>query len=143
MKLTPAHRVFCSYAYTGEDKAAVHDRMAQVVETFRANGVDAYCNLYDPRRHGLTTPDQFMRLAFEEVKKCDVVFVIKTSERHSEGQIMEAGAALVLDVPMIFAQHESTVDKTYLHTLAEHTFTWSTEEDLRQNICAMYETIPA
>lgn len=137
MKLQPGRRVFCSYAYTGEDKTTVERRMNAVLDVFHAAGLETYCIMCDERTAGFTNPGQYIRLALREVKNSDVVFALKSSERRSEGQLLEIGAALALDIPVIYAQHESSIGNTYVDTLAEHTFLWQNEGDLPHAIRAL------
>jgi hypothetical protein len=41
-------KIFCAYAFTGEDLGEVTKRMSIVVDTLNKSGHDAYCNLFDP-----------------------------------------------------------------------------------------------
>lgn len=130
MKISLSSKVFCSYAHTGEDAMDVERRMKLVVETFSSVGVNAYCNLYDPEVSDFTVAKQYIDHALNVIKKMDVLFVIMTSERRSEGMLIEIGAAYSVGKPLILARHISANGKTYLDTLATQTFDWETEEEL-------------
>jgi len=123
-------KVFCSYAYTGEDERAVRERMDRVVAALKENGHDVYCNLFDDGTIGFVNPEQFMHRALAILPSYDVVLVIQASARRSEGLLMEVGAALALHKQIILAQHESSVGQTYLPALANRTETWRNSEEL-------------
>jgi nucleoside 2-deoxyribosyltransferase len=124
--------LFCSMAITGEDPAAVTRRMQVVVRALETAGHTAYCQPLDPRM------DEFkhqgvkvvMRYAFEKLEQCDGLVAIVTSERKSEGMLMEVGAALAAGKPVFLAQHESVNTGSHLPKLAARTVVWRTETDL-------------
>lgn len=126
--------IFVSYAFTGEHQPTLEKRLASLHDLLQHLNINHYINIYDPQYQSLVsrdaTPDEYMHAALKELKKFDTVLVLNTSERRSEGSLMEIGAALVLGKKIIFAQHVSSVDKTYMPTIAQQTFVWSTEEDL-------------
>lgn len=130
MKLSPDQRVFCSYAYTGEDAERVERCMKGVVEAFSSAGINAYCNLYDPEVANFTVAKQYIDRALNVINSMDILFVVMTSERRSEGMLIEVGAAYNAGKPLILARHISANGKTYLDTLATQTFEWKTEADL-------------
>lgn len=128
------HKVFCSYAFTGEDKATVTKRMHLITSTFKSIGVDAYCNLFDTQRESLNSAKDFIDSALKELETADIVFVVMTSERRSEGMLIEIGAAYAAGKPIVLAQHESAKHKTYLDQLAKKTVLWQTDADLKHII---------
>ncbi len=132
--ISPKHKIFCSYAFTGEDKAVVVERMRLITDTFRAAGVEAYCNLFDTKVEGLSGAKQFMDVALEELEVCDLVFVVMASERRSEGMLIEIGAAYAAGKPIILACHTSADGTTYLNQLAVKTLHWHTNQDLTRLI---------
>ena len=123
-------KIFCSYAYTGEDAAAVDARMRRIVDELAAAGHEAYCISFDEAAQHFTSPAQYMRRALARLPTCDAVFALMTSPRRSEGQLMEIGAALVLDKPIFLAQHNSASEKSYLQTVVNETHTWHTDQEL-------------
>lgn len=120
----------CSFAFTGEDAAAVEKRMKLVVDTFEAMGISAYCNLFDERTQGFTGPKQYVLAARDEMRQRDVLFVLMVSDRRSEGQLIEIGTAVEREMPVILAHHESAIGKTYIDKIADEVFTWTDDASL-------------
>ena len=133
-----AQKVFCSYAYTGEDQALVRERMFGIKKVLDRLSIQSYCDLFDIATESFTEPQQFIRSALDELAKSDVLLVINTSERRSEGMLIEVGAAITRGLPIIYAQHESSINKTYLPSLANETFVWREEEQLLESIGELF-----
>lgn len=123
-------KVFCSYAYTGEDEAAVASRMRRVVDTLVAQKLGAYCIEFDAGAKHFIEPHQYVERALHQMRQCDVVYVVMTSPRRSEGMLMEIGAAIELKKPIVLALHESAEGKTYVSEFADVIKTWKTESEL-------------
>ena len=123
-------KVFCSYAYTGENEAAVAARMKNVVDILVAQKLGAYCIEFDPGAKLFTEPHQYIQRALQQMQSCDVVYVVMTSKRRSEGMLIEIGAALTLKKPIVLALHESAAGSTYVPEFADVMKTWSTNDDL-------------
>lgn len=124
------HKLFCSYAFTGEDEARVRARMRRVVNLLENNGCEAYCNLFDPAVKNYTSPRQYLLRAIEQMNGCDSVLVVQTSPRRSEGMLMEVGVAIARGKPILLAQHQSAADASYLPELAEQTQIWHSDASL-------------
>ena len=130
-------KLFCSYAYTGEDVEAVTHRMQMVVETLQANDHEVYCPLFDESvapYQAVNDVRSIFKHAFEGIHRQDAVVVIIASERRSEGQLIEIGAALSQDKPVYLRQHNTAVDKSYVPKLLSQTYTWETSEDLKNQV---------
>ena len=123
-------KVFLSYAHTGEDIEQVTQRMTTLRDLLEKRGIEAYCNLFDSDTDGFTSPREFIENALEKLKRYDVLFVINTSERRSEGILIEIGAAISLGKEIVVAQHESSVGKTYMPELAKQHFVWQNDAEL-------------
>lgn len=130
-------KLFCSYAYTGEDVETVTSRMQMVVDTLKESGHEVYCPLFDE----LVAPFQeandvksIFKHAFDGIKRQDGVVVIISSERRSEGQLMEIGAALSQNKAVYLMQHSTAVDKSYLPKLVSETFVWETSDELKNQL---------
>lgn len=126
-------KVFCSYAFTGEDEAVVADRMEKIVEVLRGNGHEVYCNLFDKHTVPLLDKNDVKAIlldAFTHLADCDVVVAIVTSPRRSIGQSMELGVALNDSKPIHLFEHESARHSTYLENISDTHAVWVTEEDL-------------
>lgn len=123
-------KIFLSYAFTGEDKETVERRMRRIVDAFVKKGHTAYCNMFDEETKVFLTPREFVFDAVKKLRDYDTVIVINTSERRSEGVLIEVGAALALDKRIVVAQHKSSVNTTYLPELSETTFIWEDEDEL-------------
>jgi nucleoside 2-deoxyribosyltransferase len=130
--ITANHKVFCSYALTGEDIATVTERLELITQLLKNAGIQAYCNLHDTTIKRPAGPKPCIDAALKALKDCDVVFVIQKSDRRSEGMLIEIGAAYAAGKPIILARHYSAKDKTYLDQLASKTIDWRTNHDLQQ-----------
>lgn len=126
-------KLFCSYAYTGEDVTTVTERMRKVVDTLTAQGNEVYCPLFDEQVAPLEAVNDVKGIfthAFEGIKRQEAVVVIISSERRSEGQLMEIGAALSEEKPVYLLQHQAAVKTSYLPKLVTKTYVWSSEKEL-------------
>lgn len=83
------HKIFCSYAFTGEDKLKVETRMRRVVDLLEGCGHEVYCNLFDSATESYDSPRQFLRRAIDQMNECDKILAIQTSPRRSEGMLIE------------------------------------------------------
>ena len=108
------HKIFCSYAFTGEDKLKVEARMRRVVDLLEGCGHEVYCNLFDGATESYGSPRQFLRRAIDQMNECDKILVIQTSPRRSEGMLIEIGAAIARNKSILLAQHQSAAGKSYL-----------------------------
>ena len=128
------HKIFCSYAFTGEDKLKVEARMRRVVDLLEGCGHEVYCNLFDGATESYGSPRQFLRRAIDQMNECDKILVIQTSPRRSEGMLIEIGVAMARDKSILLAQHQSATGKSYLPDLAKQTQTWQNESELDATI---------
>jgi nucleoside 2-deoxyribosyltransferase len=124
-------KLFCAYAFTGENIDDVTERMRLVVDTLKQAGHEPYCNLFDAYRQTLVGPKAICMYAFETLKKHDAVVAIAASERRSEGLLMEIGAGFALGKPVYLMQHKSAAGTSYLPELVEKTWVWETPVDLK------------
>lgn len=127
-------KLFCSYAFTGEDVSAVTRRMQLAVDALTAAGYDVYCPLFDPYKNELQQKNDtkaIFEYAFQNIGKCDGIVAIVTSDRRSEGQLLEIGAMLVADKPLFLLLHASAAAApSHLPKLATKSFTWTSEDEL-------------
>jgi nucleoside 2-deoxyribosyltransferase len=134
---TVGMNVFCSYAYTGEDVEMVTKRMQLVVETLKKAGHEVYCPLFDERVASLQEAGDVKAIfvhAFEGIRRQDVLVVINSSDRRSEGQLMEIGAALSAGKAVYLMQHTTSVGLSYLPKLVTETHVWSSESELSEQL---------
>jgi nucleoside 2-deoxyribosyltransferase len=124
------HKVFCSYAFTGEEPKNVRGRLQIIADTFNSAGVNYYINLFDTKWREDSKPKECLDIALQEMETSDFVLVIMASERRSEGMLVEIGAAYASGKKIILALHNSANGKTYLDQLAIKTVDWRTNEDL-------------
>jgi hypothetical protein len=127
-------KLFCAYAFTGEDLDMVKKRMRLVVDTLNSRGHDAYCNLDDPVVEAIKDKDDIPGIfnrAFEVLGEKEALVAIVTSPNKSLGQIMEVGTALSQGKPVYLFEHLSAKNSTYLPKLATETYFWDTLEDLK------------
>ncbi len=124
-------RLFISYAWTGEDQATVETRMSAVVRALRDAGYDVYINLEDRDTKGFSTTGEYVTDAIQKMESCDAIIIIKTSERRSEGQLMEIGAAIAYGIPRVLCLKKGLNDTTYLDDplLSASTISWGDDND--------------
>ena len=134
------HKIFCSYAFTGEDKLKVEARMRRVVDLLEGCGHEVYCNLFDGATESYGSPRQFLRRAIDQMNECDKILVIQTSPRRSEGMLIEIGVAMARDKSILLAQHQSATGKSYLPDLAKQTQTWQNESELDTAIITLIKS---
>ncbi len=134
------HKIFCSYAFTGEDKLKVEARMRRVVDLLEGCGHEVYCNLFDGATESYGSPRQFLRRAIDQMNECDKILVIQTSPRRSEGMLIEIGVAMARDKSILLAQHQSAASKSYLPDLARRTQTWHSESELDAAIITLIKS---
>lgn len=127
-------KLFCSNAFTGEDAETVTERMQLVVDSLNSAGHDAYCPIFDPHKIELQKNNDtkaIFEYAFRNLSQCDGMVAIITSDRKSEGQLMEIGAILAANKPLYVLLHESAVSTpSHLPKLATKTLTWLSDDEL-------------
>lgn len=127
-------KIFCTNAFTGEDFDTVSRRMKAVVNALNNAGHEAYCPIFDSHKIELQAKNDtraIFNYAFTNIANSDAMVAIITSDRKSEGQLMEAGAALAANKPLFAFIHQSAAQSpTHLTKLAEKTFIWSTDQEL-------------
>jgi len=128
-------KLFCAYAFTGEDLDAVTKRMKLVVDTLNASGHEAYCNRFDAVVDELQKQDDIkgvFREAFKNIKESEAMVAIITSPNRSVGQIMEIGIAMSQSKPVYLFEHNSASGSSYLPRLVDKHFTWENIDDLQE-----------
>lgn len=134
------HKIFCSYAFTGEDKLKVEARMRRVVDLLEGCGHEVYCNLFDGATESYGSPRQFLQRAIDQMNECDKILAIQTSPRRSEGMLIEIGVAMARNKSILLAQHQSATGKSYLPDLAKQTQTWQNESELDATIVTLIKS---
>ena len=131
-------RLFCSYAFTGEDIKTVSDRMRLVVDSLAIGGHEAYCPLFDRRKIKLQAEQatkEIFDYAFENIAKCDGMVAIISSNRKSEGQLMEIGANLANGKPLyVFIHYSAAKSPSHMQKLATKVYIWSNSSDLAEQL---------
>ena len=130
-------KLFCAYAFTGEDVNTLTKRMQAVVDTLNANGHDAYCNRFDAVVDKLQEKDDIKGIfkeAFKNIEKSEALVAIIASPNRSIGQIMEIGIAMSQGKPVYLFEHESAAGSSYLPRLVDRHFTWNDLESLSQSL---------
>lgn len=126
-------KIFCSYAFTGEDIEKVTTRMRGVVGALQNRGFDVYCDRFDAElKVAQNTNDvrAIFHKAFNELADSDAVVAVVASPRKSVGQLMEIGAACSQGIPLYLFEHSSASRSTYLPDLADKVIIWSNDDDL-------------
>lgn len=128
-----AMKLFCAYAFTGEDIKVLTDRMRKVVDTLNSGGHEAYCNRFDEVVDKLQEQDDIKGIfkeAFKNIEASEAIVAIVTTPSRSIGQIMEIGVAMSQGKPVYLFEHNSAKGSSYLPRLVDEHFSWTTEEDL-------------
>lgn len=124
---------------TGENEVEVTERMKLVVSALQAGGHEAYCQSLDrrvPEHQGVAA---LLKYAFEVLATCEALVVIVTSDRKSEGMLMEVGAALAAGKPVYLFWHTTAnEDLSHLPKIATKVFKWQTDDNL-QNLLRQFE----
>ena len=126
-------KLFCAYAFTGEDVDILVKRMRLVVDTLNDNGHVAYCNRFDSAVAKLQSQDDIkgiFREAFKNIEKSEALVAIITSPSRSIGQIMEIGIAMSQNKPVYLFEHKSAEGSSYLPRLVDKHYQWESEDDL-------------
>ncbi len=126
-------KIFCAYAFTGEELGVVTDRMKRVVDTLNSNGHQAYCNRFDEAVDKLQSQNDIKGIfkeAFKQIEKSEAVVAIVSSPARSIGQIMEMGIAMSQGKPVYLFEHASAAGSSYLPRLTDKHFTWESIEEL-------------
>lgn len=128
-------KLFCAYAFTGEDVAVLTKRMRIVVDILNKNGHNAYCNRFDEIVDELQAKDDIKGIfneAFKNIEKSEALVAIVTSPSRSIGQIMEIGIAVSQKKPVYLFEHQSAQGSSYLPRLVDEHFQWSDESELER-----------
>lgn len=128
-------KLFCAYAFTGEDIDVVTKRMRLVVDTLNKNGHEAYCNRFDPAVEKLQEQDDtkgIFKDAFKHIEASEAMVAVVASPSRSVGQIMEIGIALSQGKPVYLFEHVSAAGSSYLPKLVDKHFTWGSLDDLQK-----------
>ena len=128
-------KLFCAYAFTGEDLDVTTERMQLAVDTLNANGHEAYCNRFDTTVDELQKQDNIKGIfkeAFKNIEKSEALVAIIASPSRSTGQIMEIGIAMSQGKPVYLFEHNSAEGSSYLPRLVDKFFKWETSEELRE-----------
>lgn len=124
---------------TGENEAEVIERMKLVASALQVAGHEAYCQSLDQRVPELQGVAALLKYALEVLATCEALVVIVTSDRKSEGVLMEVGAALVADKPVYLFWHTTAnEDLSHLPKIATKVFRWQTNDDLH-NLLRQFE----
>lgn len=132
-------KLFCSNAVTGENITLVEKRMRIVVDALRQAGHEPYCPVFDPHKTKLLQDEgakAVIHYAFNNLSRCDGMVAIITSDRKSEGQLIEIGALLTTGKPLYLFIH-SSVSSSNLPKLADKTFVWTSEQDLAERLSGL------
>lgn len=126
-------KLFCAYAFTGEDLETVTERMRLVIDTLNDSGHDAYCNRFDELVNVLQERNDIKGIfkeAFKNIEKSEALVAIITSPSRSVGQIIEIGVAISQNKPVYLFEHTSAKNSSYLPRLVKKHFVWDTKDEL-------------
>lgn len=130
-------KLFCAYAFNGEDIDETIARMKMVVDTLNSMGHVAYCNRFDEVVSKLQDKDDIKGIfkeAFKNVTESEALVAIITSPSRSIGQIMEIGVALSQNKPVHLFEHISAKNSSYLPQLVDSHISWESLADLQEKL---------
>ena len=126
-------KLFCAYAFTGEDLDVITARMRVVVDVLEAQGHEVYCNRFDESLDELQSKGDvkgIFKEAFRQIKNCEALVAVVASPNRSVGQIMEIGTALSHGKPVYLIEHVSAKNSSYLSQLVDRVYSWDNQESL-------------
>lgn len=120
-----------SYRYNGEVVERLEMLLLKVCDALKSAGVDPYCVFFEHynKDNCNKTPAEMMQMAFSQIDKTDILFVIQTSEARSEGMLMEVGYAFAKGVKVVVATKKG-VENTYLPSMADYSLAYDDQKDL-------------
>lgn len=124
-----------SYRYNGEIIDKLEALLLNVSTALKNAGVDPYCIFlgYRSKANCRKPPAEMMHIAFSNIDKTDLLFVIQTGEARSEGMLMEVGYAIAKGVCVVVAT-KNGVENTYLPSMANYSIIYENIEDLMLQI---------
>ena len=129
--------IFISFAYTDTDIEKTHSRLKNIVSLINQTDNFAYCNLFDKSIQKYIEKNDTKSIFKHTLKKeaqFDAVFVIINEPTVSNGQCIEIGVALYLNIPIIIFEHNSIKEKSYIAKLSNYKYTWNSNESLLKQI---------
>lgn len=129
-------QAFISYRFTGETLADLEALLQPIQQSLRSRAIEPYCSLFDPElahRPDELTPSDYLTKAFEKIDSSQLLFALVTSDRVSEGMLLEIGYGEAKRIPLVVAIKEG-VSSTYLPRLAAKIITWTTPDDLLEKL---------
>ena len=129
--------IFISFAYTDTDIEKTHSRLKNIVSLINQTDNFAYCNLFDESIQKYIEKNDTKSIFKHTLKKeaqFDAVFVIINEPTVSNGQCIEIGVALYLNIPIIIFEHNSIKEKSYIAKLSNYKYTWNSNESLLKQI---------
>ena len=131
-------KLYCSYAFTGEDEEVLNHRMRVIVSELEKCDHEPYCPLFDDSLVQFEKTKDYKSIFESDMKKlaeCDGTLALIASNRRSQGQLMEIGATLFQKKPLYLLVHESVdSEHFYLPELATQTLLWNTIDDLKDSV---------
>lgn len=128
-------KIFCAYAFTGEDLNYITNLMATVVNTLEFSGNSVYCNRFDSEVDEMYERGDIASIfnkAFKVIEESDAVVAIVTSDYKSIGQIIEIGASLSRHKKLYIFEKKSVTVSNYLKDLVNGYYRWENEEELKR-----------
>lgn len=127
-------KLFLSNAVSGEDTETVMVRMQEVVTILRNSGHEPYCAMFDSHKDELVVRGdkiEVFKYAFTNVADSDAMVAIVTSDKKSEGQLMEIGVLIEQSKPLyLFINAAVDASQSHLTDLARKTWVWNDDSEL-------------
>lgn len=120
-------KIYMGYKFTGENYLELIERINKIRDVLEGRGNKCY-GLLKANSKENKPRNAIYKKAFREISKCEVLFLLVTSEEKSEGQLIEAGYAKALNKKIIAAVKEGI--NTNLLALSQKNIIFKDMEDL-------------
>lgn len=127
-------KLFCSYAFSGEDLTEVDIRMRMIVDALQSTGHEAYCDRFSASILKKVDENDVLGTFledFEILKQHEGLVAFITSPLKSVGMIMEIGVAISNNIPVYIYEHTSAVGSSYIPKLAKASFVYEDDNELK------------
>jgi len=125
-----------SYKYTDTSIVELSTVLSAIRDSLNKASISTYCVFLDEDQSDASCQKSYsenMKAAFDNINKTDFLFVVKHSNKCSEGMLMEVGYALANNKPMVLALHNN-IRKTFLSEMTNHIINYDSIESLKIGI---------
>jgi len=113
-------RIYLSYRFTGADQVELKQDMELICAALSAAGHEPFCALWttESRMEKKFTHKQVLDFCYGELDKCDAVLAYVSSDKKSEGMLLEIGYCLAKG-KRLFLAIKRGVSTVFLREISE------------------------